>query len=92
MDDGVRYGVSLGGVHQKRNGLQPKFWDNYHEIAVTNINVPKEVAEYTRGVFAGCTNGKYSYTFDFAKLGAFGMASDTNKAGIWYVAGGHEYQ
>ncbi len=92
VDDGVKYGLRLNGVHQKRNGLQPSFWDNYHQIAVTNINIPKEVTEYTTGVFAGCTNGKYSYTFDFAKLSTFGMASDTNKLGIWYVAGGHEYQ
>jgi rhamnogalacturonan endolyase len=92
VDNGVRYGLSLGGVYQKRNGLQPSFWDNYHTIAITNINIPKEVLEYTTGVFAGCTNGKYSYTFDFAKLSTFGMASDTNKMGIWYVAGGHEYQ
>lgn len=92
VDNGVRYGLNLGGVYQKRNGLQPSFWDNYHQIAVTNINIPKEVTKYTTGVFAGSTNGKYSFTFDFAKLSAFGMASDTNKMGIWYVAGGHEYQ
>lgn len=92
VDDGVRYGLKLNGVYQKRNGLQPNFWDNYHTIAVTNINIPKEVIEYTTGVFAGCTNGKYSYTFDYPKLSTFGMASDTNQIGLWFVAGGHEYQ
>ena len=92
VDDGVRYGLNLGGVYQKRNGLQPNFWDNYHQIAVTNINIPKEVTEYTTGVFAGSTNGKYSYTFDYPKLGTFGMASDINQIGLWYVTGGHEYQ
>ena len=92
VDDGVRYGLTLGGVYQKRNGLQPNFWDNYHQIAVTNINIPKEVTEYTTGVFAGSTNGKYSYTFDYPKLGTFGMASDINQIGLWFVTGGHEYQ
>ena len=43
----MRYGLALNGVYQKRNGLQPNFWDNYHQIAVTNINIPKEVTEYT---------------------------------------------
>ncbi len=92
VDDGVRYGLGLNGVYQKRNGLQPNFWDNYHTIAVTNINIPKEVIEYTTGAFTGSTNGKYSYTFDYPKLGAFGMASDLNQIGLWYVTGGHEYQ
>ena len=92
VDNSVKYGLRLNGAYQKRNGLQPSFWDNYHQIAVTNINIPKEVTEYTTGAFAGCTNGKYSYTFDFSKLSTFGMASDANKLGIWYVAGGHEYQ
>ncbi len=92
VDDGVRYGLTLNGVYQKRNGLQPNFWDNWHQIAVTNINIPKEVTEYTTGAFAGSTNGKYSYTFDYPKLGTFGMASDINQIGLWYVTGGHEYQ
>ena len=92
VDDGVKYGLQTNGIFQKRNGLQPTFWDNYHQIAVTNINIPKEVTEYTTGLFAGSTNGKYSYTFDYPKLGTFGMASDINKIGLWYVTGGHEYQ
>lgn len=90
VDDGVRYGLSLNGVHQKRNGLQPNFWDIWHTTAVPGM--PQEIIQYTNGVFAGSTNGKYSYTFDYPKLGTFGMASDTNKIGLWYVAGGHEYQ
>jgi rhamnogalacturonan endolyase len=92
VDDGVRYGLAINGVYQKRNGLQPNFYDNWHTIAVTNINIPKEVIQYTTGVFAGSTNGKYSYTFDYPKLGTFGMASDINHIGLWYVTGGHEYQ
>jgi rhamnogalacturonan endolyase len=90
VDDGVRYGLTLGGVHQKRNGLQPNFWDDYHTVAVPGM--PAEVIQYTTGVFGGSTNGKYSYTFDYPKLNTFGMASDPNKIGLWFVAGGHEYQ
>ncbi len=92
IDDGVRYGLTLNGVHQKRNGLLPNFWDNWHTIAVTNINIPKEVLEYTTGPFAGSTNGKYSGTFDYPKLSAWGTASDTNQIGQWFIMGGHEYQ
>src|ERR1700744_907566 len=92
VDDGVKYGLVLNGVRQTRNGLQPNFYDNWHTIPVTNINIPKEVTEYTTGAFAGSTNGKYSFTFDYPKLCTFGMASDVNQIGIWYVAGGHEYQ
>ena len=90
LDDFTRYGLATNGVNQKRNGLQPNFWDVYHTIAVTNF--PKEVVQYTTGVFAGSTNGKYSYTLDYPKISTFGMASDTNKLGLWYVSGGHEYQ
>jgi rhamnogalacturonan endolyase len=90
VDDDVRYGLTLSGVHQKRNGLQPNFWDDYHTVAVPGL--PAEVTQFTTGVFAGSTNGKYSYTFDYPKLGTFGMASDINKVGLWFVAGGHEYQ
>lgn len=92
VDDGVRYGLLLNGQYQKRNGLQPNFYDNWHTIAVTNINIPKEVIQYTTGAFTGSTNGKYSYNFDYPRLSTFGMASDTNQIGLWYVVGGHEYQ
>jgi rhamnogalacturonan endolyase len=90
VDDGVKYGLELNGVFQKRNGLQPNFWDNYHTTTVAGM--PVEIAQYTTGTFTGSTNGKYSYTFDYPTLNAWGMASDINKMGIWVVAGGHEYQ
>ena len=90
VDNDVRYGLTLNGVHQPRNGLQPNFYDNWHTAAVPGM--PQEIVQYTTGVFAGSTNGKYSFTFDYPKLGTFGMASDTNQIGLWYVAGGHEYQ
>jgi hypothetical protein len=48
VDNTVKYGLNLNGVYQKRNGLQPSFYDNWHTIAVTNINIPKEVTEYTK--------------------------------------------
>jgi len=92
VDDGVRYGLNLNGEFQKRNGLQPNFYDVWHTVPVVATNIPPEIIQYTTGVFSGSTNGKYSYTFDYPQLSSFGMASDTNKAGIWFVAGGHEYQ
>ena len=96
VDDGVKYGLNLGGQFQKRYGLQPNFWDNYHFsnniVITTNLALPQEIVLYQTGVFAGSTNGKYSYTFDFPKLDTFGMASDTNKMDIWFIAVGHEYQ
>jgi hypothetical protein len=96
VDDGVRYGLKLNDVFQKRNGLQPNFYDNWHTInnlpVLSNMTLPQEIVFYQTGIFAGSTNCKYSYTFDYPKLSTFGMASDTNKIGLWYVMGGHEYQ
>jgi len=90
LDNYTKYGLFINGVQQPRNGLQPNFWDDYHTTNV--VGMPKEILQYTTGVFAGCTNGKYSFTLDYPKIGTFGMASDTNQLGLWYVAGGHEYQ
>ncbi len=90
LDNYTKYGLFLGGVQQKRNGLQPNFYDCWHTIGVTNM--PKEIIQYTTGQFTGSTNSKYSFTIDYPKVDTFGMASDTNKLGMWYVAGGHEYQ
>lgn len=90
LDNYTKYGLFLGGVQQKRNGLQPNFYDDWHTIGVTNM--PKEILQYTTGLFAGSTNSKYSFTIDYPKVDTFGMASDTNQIGLWYVAGGHEYQ
>ena len=96
VDNGVKYGLVLNGQYQTRIGLQPNFWDNYHTTNIiniaTNMALPQEIVHYQTGIFAGCTNGKYSYTFDYPKLGTFGMASDINQMGIWYIAGGHEFQ
>ena len=90
VDSNVRYELTLNGVHQPRNGLQPNFYDNWHTAAVPGM--PPEILQYTTGVFTGRTNGKYSFTFDYPKLSTFGMASEANQIGLLYVAGGHEYQ
>jgi len=90
LDNYTKYGLFINGVQQPRNGLQPDFWDDYHTTNVAGM--PKEILQYTTGVFAGCTNGKYSFTLDYPKFSTFGMASDTNRLGLWYVSGGHEYQ
>jgi rhamnogalacturonan endolyase len=90
LDDNVKYGLILNGVRQKRNGLQPTFWDNYHTTNVPGL--PAEVAQYTTGLFNGSTNGKYSFTLDYPRLDTFGMASDVNQLGLWIVTGGHDYQ
>ena len=90
LDDGVKWGLSLNGVQQKRNGLQPNFYDGYHTIPVPGM--PGEIVQYTTGIFAGQINGKYSYTFDYPTIDAYGMASDVNDVGLWVVTGSHEYQ
>jgi hypothetical protein len=63
VDSNVRYGLTLNGVHQPRNGLQPNFYDNWHTAAVPGM--PPGILQYTTGVFTGSTNGKYSFTFDY---------------------------
>ena len=66
LDNYTKYGLFLGGVQQKRNGLQPNFYDDWHTIGVTNM--PKEILQYTTGLFAGSTNSKYSFTLDYPKI------------------------
>jgi rhamnogalacturonan endolyase len=88
--DNVYYGLYLSGTQQARNGLQPTFVDNYSAVNVAGY--PKEIFQYTTGLFSGQLNGKYSYTFDYPTVGTWGMASDVNPIGLWVVAGDHAYQ
>ena len=90
LDDSTLYGLNLNGVQQKRNGLQPSFYDNEYWVGVAGA--PKEIGQYTTGTFAGSINGKYSFTMDMPKMGTWGMASDVNHLGLWVVMGSHEYQ
>ena len=92
IDDGVRYGLTLNGMHQKRNGPLPNYHDDTNTIPVNAINIPEEVVRYTTGAFNGSINGKYSGVFDYPKLSAWGAASDVHNIGQWFVMGGHEYQ
>lgn len=89
LDDSVK-NLTLDGRPLPRNGLQPTLKDEMAAVEVPGY--PKEIRRYTTGLFAGQLNGKYSYTFDYPTLGAWGLASDKRTLGLWVVAGNHDYQ
>lgn len=72
-----------------RQAREPNYQDC--NLAVTVSGLPKEIMQMTTGTFSGQLTGKYFYTTDYWKLGAWGRASDTNSVGQWVVQGSHEY-
>ena len=90
IDHGVKTGLSQNGVQQRRDGLEPNFYDLKNAVNIAPF--PKEVYQMTSGVFSRQLTGKYSYNLDQYKLGVWGRASDKNKVGQWVIMGSHEYQ
>jgi rhamnogalacturonan endolyase len=86
--DHVKTGLSLNGQQLDRAGIEPNFIDT--RFAVTVPTLPAEVLRMTSGPFSNQMTGKYSYNVDYAKLGTWGRASDTNKIGEWVVVGSPE--
>jgi len=87
--DHVKTGLSLNGRQLDRAGIEPNFIDT--RFAVNVPGLPAEVLRMTSGPFSNQMTGKYSYNVDYAKLGSWGRASDTNKIGEWVVVGSPEY-
>ena len=55
---------------------------------------PTGIAEIVRletGKFAGEYRGKYSYAARYSEIGAWGLASENLRKGVWIVLGGHDY-
>ena len=91
LDNNVKLGLFQGGVQSVRSGSpQPTFYDSWNTVAVPGM--PVEISKYTTGLFNGSTNGKYSYTFDYPTYDTWGVASEVNQLGEWFIMGGHEYQ
>ncbi|HVU37162.1 MAG TPA: polysaccharide lyase family protein, partial [Opitutales bacterium] len=87
--DTVKTGLSLNGTQLNRISLEPTFSDVTNSVNVSGL--PKEIFQATTGFFNGQLYGKYSYTFDYAKLGAWGRASDVNHVGEWILNASAEY-
>ena len=87
--DKVKTGLSRNGRQQTREALEPTYYDAQAAVAVSNL--PKEISRMTTGIFSNQLDGKYSYNVDYAKLGAWGRASDKKQIGEWVVLGSHEY-
>jgi rhamnogalacturonan endolyase len=87
--DTVKTGLTLNGTELTREALEP----TYHDIAegVNEDGLPKEIYRMTTGLFKGQLVGKYSYTIDYAKQGAWGRASDVNHLGEWILNASAEY-
>lgn len=52
---------------------------------------PKEITELTTGPMKGQYDCKYMFSAEYAALGCWGFASDTQKLGAWVVLPSHEY-
>ena len=87
--DKIKTGLRRNGQQQTREALEPTYYDAQAAVAVSNL--PKEISRLTTGIFSNQLDGKYSYNVDYAKLGTWGRASDTNQIGEWVVLGSHEY-
>ena len=87
--DHVKTGLSLNSQQLDRAGIEPNFDDTRFAVTVTGL--PVEILRMTSGPFSNQMTGKYSYNLDYAKLGTWGRASDTNQVGEWVVVGSPEY-
>ena len=87
--DTVKTGLSLSGTQLNRISLEPTFSDVTNSVNVNGL--PKEIFQATTGLFNGQLYGKYSYTFDYPQLGAWGRASDVNQVGEWILNPSGEY-
>ena len=87
--DHVKTGLSLNGQQLTRDTIVPNYFDT--RFANTVPGLPVEIGQLSSGPFSNQLNGKYSYNVDYAKLGTWGRASDTNHIGEWVVLSSPEY-
>jgi rhamnogalacturonan endolyase len=74
-------------VDDLRNWQMPTAAD-YAAASPTGI---AEVVLLNTGVRTGKYDSKYEYSANYADLGSYGHASNTNLIGAWLVLGSHEY-
>ena len=73
------------------DALRHWYWGTYSDFlneAATGIG---EIKTLTTGARAGLMDCKYEYAAEYQQIGCWGHASDTNKAGVWFVLGGYDY-
>lgn len=74
-------------VDALRNGEMPTRQD-LRRAAPTGI---AEIVRLTTGERAGEFHGKYSFSARYSEIGAWGLASESLRKGVWIVLGGHDY-
>jgi rhamnogalacturonan endolyase len=61
------------------------------DTSVAVAGAPKEVYQFTSGIYNGSTGCKYSYTAELGKTSCYGWASTTTPNGVWQVIPSHEF-
>lgn len=62
-----------------------------NDTSVAVAGAPKEVFQFTSGIYNGLTECKYAYSAALGSLDCYGWASSTTPLGIWQVIPSHEY-
>ena len=61
------------------------------DSTVAVAGAPKEVMQFTSGIYNGTTGCKYSYSEPLGPANAYGWASTSTKFGVWQTFPSHEY-
>jgi rhamnogalacturonan endolyase len=61
---------------------------DFEQASPTDI---KEIVKLNSGVRAGLYDCKYTYSASYFDIGTWGLASNRNRKGAWFVLGGHDY-
>ncbi len=86
---GQNYLLEKVYIDELHHEVMPSAADYRATIAVPGA--PKEVTQFTTGIWAGKYDCKYVWVADYWDLGCWGYASDVNHLGGWFVFGSHEF-
>ena len=62
-----------------------------NDTTIAVAGAPKEVTQFTSGIYNGLTECKYGYSDPLGQLNAYGWASSKSNFGIWQTFPSHEY-
>ncbi len=87
--DGPDYLLEKVYIDDLHHEVMPSAADYRATIAVAGA--PKEVTQFTTGIWNGKYDCKYVWVADYWDVGCWGYASDKNHLGGWLVFGSHEF-
>jgi rhamnogalacturonan endolyase len=62
------------------------------DTSIAVPGAPKEVTQWTSGIYNGLTECKYAYSAPLGEVNVWGWASSTQPYGIWQTLPSHEFQ